>query len=107
MKRNLDIQLLDLDGKPFDDKATLKSVVFAALNAPLQGDNEMSLDQQLKRFNLLQLVHKGGVAEITAEDITLIKTRAARCLSLIAVGRLCEMLEREYTPGSEKIEEKK
>ena len=86
----------DLDGKAFTDKSTLKDVACAALMAQIEGDQAITVDQKLKQFTLLQAVHKGGVVDISAEDITLLKTRAAKCLAIVAVGRLCEMLEKEY-----------
>ena len=99
MKRDFDQAITDLNNDPFQDKATLKSVVFLVLNTPLEGDDRIPLDQKLKQFTLLQSIHKGGVVDISAEDIAFIKTRAARCpLSLIAIGRLCELLEKEYVP---------
>lgn len=93
MKRDFDKPLLDLDGNPFTDQATLKSVAFLVLSAALEGDQALPADQKLKQFSLLQTIHKGGVVEISAEDISLIKSRGAKCLSVIAFGRLCEMLE--------------
>lgn len=98
MKRNFDLPLLELDGTPFADKATLKSVCFLMLTTPLQGDNDLPLDQRLKHYALVQAVHKGGVVDVSAEDIALLKARAAKCLSLIAVGRVCELLEQEEQP---------
>lgn len=96
MKRDFDQVMLDFDGKPFGDNATLKSVVFMVLSGQLEGDDKAPLDQRLKQYALVQKIHKGGVVDVSAEDITLIKTRAPKCLSLIAMGRLCEMLEQEY-----------
>ena len=95
MKRNLDAKLLDLDNQPFGDGATLKSVAFMVLSAPLEGDDKISLETKMKQYTLLQAVHKGGTVELSAEDITLLKSRAPRCLSLIAMGRFCEMLEQD------------
>jgi hypothetical protein len=96
MKRNLDQVMLDLDGKSLGDKATLKTVCFSAMVAPLEGDQAMTVEVKMKQYALLQAINKGGVVELTAEDIALLKARAAKCLMLVAFGRLCEMLEQEY-----------
>lgn len=98
MKRNLDTPLVDFDGKAFGDGATLKTVVFTVLSTPMEGDDKMSLDQKMKQYALLQSVHKGGVVDLTAEEITLIKSRGVKMLGIIALGRMCELLETEYTP---------
>lgn len=96
MKRNLDAPLLALDGTPFSDGATLKSVIFMVLNATLEDDNKQSVDARMKQFGLIKLVHEGGVVDLKAEDIAAIKTRGAKVLSTMAFGVMCELLEAEY-----------
>lgn len=95
MKRNLDTPLLTLDGKPFDDNATLKSVVFMVLTAPMEGDDKMSVEAKMKQYGLIKTVHAGGVVDLTAEDITTIKARGAKALSMLAFGLMVDMLEKE------------
>lgn len=94
MKRNLDAQILNFDGKPFDDAPTLGGLCFLAVTAPQEADARLPLDQKLKLFGLAQKVHAGGVTDLSAEDIALLKARAGTSpLSIVAVGRVCELLE--------------
>jgi hypothetical protein len=95
MKRNLDQVMTDLDGKDFQDKATLKTIVFNALASPMQEDSSMSIDKKMKQYALLQTINKGGEVELTAEDISLIKERGCKIFPLIVFGRMVEMLEQD------------
>ena len=95
MKRDKDVTMLDLEGKPFDDKATVKTIAFVALSAQLKGDTELSTEKRLQQFQLLQKVSKGGVVDLTAEEIAMLKDRATKCVSLIALGRFVEALEKD------------
>ncbi len=95
MKRDFDQAVLDLDGKQFGAGETLKSMSFLVLTAPLEEDNKAPLDARMKLYGLIQKVHKGGVLDVTAEEIASIKTRAAKVLTILAVGALCELLEKE------------
>ena len=96
MKRKLDAILTDLDGKPFADNTTLKTVIFTVLTTPLEDDGKMAVDVKMKQYGLIKRVHEGGEIDLTSEDITLIKQRAAKVLlSVVVLGRLVEFLESE------------
>ena len=95
MKRDLDQKMYDLDGKEFGDKATLKVLCFGAIATPIQGDDQIPMDKKLKQYVLLQKIHAGGEVDLTAEDIALIKERGAKHFSIIAFGRMVDMLEGE------------
>lgn len=101
MKRNLDQPLQTLDGNDFQDKATLKTVIFMALNTPVEGDDKMGVEAKMKQYGLLKTVHKGGIADLTAEDIATIKARGAKVMGLMAFGIMCDMLETEYVEVKE------
>lgn len=105
MKRNLDTVMTDLDGNPFADGATLKTMVFMALSANLEGDDKMDVTAKMKQYGLLQRVHKGDEIDLTAEEISTIKGRAAKAFAFVAFGRMVELLEQEPTtvapPGKE------
>ena len=98
MKRNLDQPMTDLEGEPFADDATLKTICFAALAAQIHGDEAMPIDKKMKQYALLQTVNKGGVVDLTAEDIALIKERGNKIFPIIPFGRMCEMLEQDTGP---------
>ena len=94
MKRDLDQKMLGLNGEEFSDKATLKTVVLTVLFTPAEGDDKIALNKKIEHYQLLQTINKGGVVDLSAEEITLIKHRAAKVpLSILALGRMCDMLE--------------
>lgn len=94
MKRNLDALILQLDGNPFEDKATLKTVVFMAVTTPLQADQHDSVDQKIRLYTLAQKVYQGGEVDLSAEDISLIKDRIGKVFNhVVVIGRAFELLE--------------
>jgi len=95
MKRNLDVIMSDLDGKEFADKATLKLVCFGAISSPIQGDDQITIDKKMRQYSLLQKINAGGEADLSAEDIALIKERAAKLYPILVFGRLVDALESE------------
>lgn len=92
MKVDLDQKLIDPRGKEFADGATVAVAAYNALTAPLQADATQPPEQALARYRLLQLIAKGGVQELTAENIAEIKKRAPM-LGIIAFGALSDALE--------------
>ncbi len=95
MKRNLEQVMTDLDNKEFADKATLRLVCFGAVSTPMQGDDQIPMEKKLKQYQLLQKVNAGGEADLTAEEIALIKERAAKLYPILVFGRLIDLLEGE------------
>ena len=96
MKRNLDLPILQLDGKPFEDKATLKTVAFLAVTATLQSDQSMQVNEKMRLYALAQKVHAGGVVDLEAEDVALLKDRIGKAFShVVVIGRAFELLENE------------
>jgi hypothetical protein len=93
MKVDLERKLKDPKGVEFSDGATIAMAAYNALQAPLPSDQGAAVDVALKRYRLLQTIGAGGVQELTSEDITEIKKRAAAALSLIAFGSLADALE--------------
>jgi len=77
MKLNFDAEILDLVGKPLqngeDGSMTLNSIACAALINVLQEDQSMSADDKVKMFRLAQVASKGGVQDVKAEDVALLK----------------------------------
>lgn len=92
MKVDLDQKLVDPRGNPFTDGATVAVAAYNALSAPQQTDATQPPEQALARYRLLQTIAKGGVQELTAENIAEIKKRAV-LLGVIAFGALCDALE--------------
>lgn len=94
MKRNLDAPILDLEGRPFEDQATLKTVSFLAATASLPSDQNLSVSSKLELYSLAQKLHTGGEVDLTAEEISLLKDRIGKTFaSVIVIGRAFELLE--------------
>ena len=98
MKRNLEQEILQLDGKPFDEKEKmlLQGVCFAAVTTPLRTDSELSADFKMKLYRLAQKVVVGGTVDFTAEELTLLKDRINKVyLHPVIVGRAYDMLDED------------
>lgn len=94
MKRNLEAPILDLDGKPLPDEATLKSVLFLAVTTPQKDDDRLDVKKKLELYSLAQKVHAGGEVDFTAEEIAALKDRVAKVfVHVVVVGRTFELLE--------------
>jgi hypothetical protein len=94
MKMDLERKLKDPKGAEFTDGATIAMAAYNALTVALPSDQQGSTPETaLKRYRLIQTIAKGGVQDLSAEDIAEIKKRAATALSIIAFGSLCDALE--------------
>lgn len=93
MKFDLDKPLNQLDGKPFEGDLTIGKAMFIVMNAQVDGDQSMGVDQRMKQFGLLKIAHEGGVVTLSSEEVSLVKARAAKVLSTMAFGVLAEALE--------------
>ncbi len=96
MKRDLDLPMIDLQGNPFADGATLKTVAFVSITATLPSDDRMPVDQKLRLYRLAAKIAPGGVIELTVEELALLKDRIGSALTLMAVGKAFELLEQDY-----------
>lgn len=81
MKDNVDGQAVD---------ATVKTAIVNAVLAPVQ--KESGIDK-VKKFNLAQRVYKEDEVELTAEEISLIKTCIGENFAPIVVGQVWNLLE--------------
>lgn len=105
MKLNLNVELADAKGNPFQDKAKLGDALYGAMNSPMPADNQLPLPEQIKRYRLLQLVGKGGEIEVTAEDIAMLKERVSKLFPISVVGAVTDLLESLTAPRLIKPEE--
>ncbi len=103
MKRNFDGAVTDYDGKPLMElgadgkphELTIKEVCIRALNNVAANEQAVAVDEQMKRFRLARRINRGGEVELTAEDITLLKTRIALMFAPVVTGFIVERLEEE------------
>ena len=96
MKRNFDLPMTDFDGKPYGDGATLRTVAFMAIQAVLPTDDRMVVGQKLALYNLAAKVAKGGVVDLSVEDLALLKERIGNAMTPMAVGKAFELLEQDF-----------
>jgi len=116
MQIDLNQELLNLNGTVAEEKykseneelksrpITLRTLISAALQNRLQGDDKLTAKQLAERYELILRVHKEQDAEFTVEEIVEIKDRIIRSgLSVLLTGQILNMLEGKPT-GIEKIE---
>ena len=100
MKRNFNTTLKTLDGKPIkeadDLDVTLSTVAVNALLAAYEDERNLAGDDKVKRFKLAQLINDAdGEVEVTAEQVSLLKTLIAKGYTPLVVGQAYEILEGE------------
>lgn len=102
MKRDFDALILKLDGEPFEDKATLKTVAFLSVTTPLQEDSMLPVEQKMKLYGLAQKVHRGGIVDLSAEDMALLKSRIGSVFNnVVVIGRAFDLLENELNSNED------
>lgn len=88
--------LTDLDGKPIADKdappVTLGDVTANALFASYR-DEQPSGQDKVKRWTLALRVHKAQAAELTADEIKLIKDLIGKGYGPLIVGQAWQILD--------------
>jgi hypothetical protein len=99
MKRNFDAPMVDPQGNPYADDATLKTIAFMSLQAAgnLPGDERMTVNEKLAIYRLTNLIVQGGMVDLTSEDLSLLKDRIGKAMNPMAVGRAFEMLDEDPT----------
>ena len=103
MKRNLNVVLKTLDGQPLKEEhnGTARDVLLSrlavnALLANYEDEKNLSGDDKVKRFKLAQQINDAdGEVEVTAEQVSLLKTLIAKGYSPLVVGRAYDILEGE------------
>lgn len=96
MKINFDQQLKNMDGSVAkDEKGEAITVSFIAVNALMSQipDEKIDGNEKLKRYELASVVHKGGVIDVTVEDITKMKNLIGKVYPTLVVGQIFKILE--------------
>lgn len=93
MRYNLDLPITQIDGSDFDPPMRLVTTVFNSITTAMRGDEVLTADDKLKHYALALRVHAGGVVELKAEDIAIIKERAGKLFFTVPYGRMVELLE--------------
>lgn len=71
----------------------LGDVCCVALQAQLPDEQNLSGAEKVKRFKLAVAIANGGVQDLKAEDISLLKTMIGKCYGTAIVGRAYELLD--------------
>lgn len=94
MKVDFSRKLSNLDGSIADDAPSLSEVVLKALLEDLRGDEVQSGKDKFDRALLAQRIHQSdGEADVTAEEVAMIKDRVGRAYPPLAVLRAWTILE--------------
>lgn len=80
--------ITDLDGSPAGDGLTLGAAIEQALLIPAKGDDQLTGAAKVKLFMLASRLHGKESADLTAEDVVLVKERVGRLFTPIVVGRV-------------------
>lgn len=102
MKIHTQYVLKDLHGDPIKDKGkdtTLETVLTTSLLSQGVQENPDG-NEKYKRFKLANRIIAGGVVELSAEDVVLLKKVVGQTYMALAVGRVFDILE-----GVEKTED--
>lgn len=94
MKRDFSKPLLQLSGEPFADNATLGSVSLSLLL--FANDQGVSGEDKFKRYKLAERIKDGGVQEVTAEEVALLKKLVGTHHAPHVVGPTFEALDRDF-----------
>lgn len=100
MKRDFSAVLKDLEGKALvsnDAPFTLKDACVTALMAGYDDERHLSGEQKFARYQLASKISgPAALAEVTAEDIGLLKTLIGKLYSPVVVGPAYVALETDY-----------
>lgn len=94
---------VQLDGQIIERPISVRSVVVNALLA--RGRNEdLSGEEQIRRYKLAKRINAGGIVEIDAAEATLIKKQVAGNYTPLAVGFIDDLLETDPSTVAEQKE---
>lgn len=100
MKRNFSTELKGLQNARLEDEKgvafTLGNVAVNALLGQYQ-DEQVGGDEKFKRFKLADRISVGGVQEVSAEEIALIKRLVGKGFLPMFVGAVYDALEQDIT----------
>ena len=98
MKLNLASELKDLAGLTIPDgdsgkKVTIKAIILNALMGTYEDEKSLSGEDKLKRYTLGQEIQKAETIELTAEQISTIKSLVGKAYTTLVVGSSYQILE--------------
>lgn len=82
----------DEDEKETFEDLTLGKVCVGALMS-FNPESRISGEEKVKRYDLALRIYKGGIIDVTSEEIVLMKKRVGEGFAVIVVGQVLKMLE--------------
>lgn len=100
MKIDLSYPILDLNGSPLLEGFDVRTACVQALTSALPSDERSTGDQKVKLFSLaVKLTStQGDEVDLTAEEISQIKSRSGQLFTPLVVGRLWSILDPASVP---------
>lgn len=104
MKKDFSGELKHFDGTVITDNVTnadgtitKKPILVKEIcrNAVLAADEKRNGEEQLKRYRLARRIDAGGIVEVTAEELVMIKSAVAANYTTIVTGFIHERLEQD------------
>ena len=102
MKIDFSAPILDLGGKPVkhqdgaNDVAkdmVLKDVAVPALTMPYKDEDNLAADDKVARAVIAQEIYRGGIVDVSVEDVALIKKLIGKAYGPLVVMRAYEILD--------------
>src|SRR5262245_23377648 len=96
MKIDFSAVIKDLDGSPVkqgEKDATLGHVACTALLASYADEQNLPVEDKVRRFRLAEIAAKGGEREVKVEDVALIKQLIGKAFAPLIVGRAYDIIE--------------
>ena len=96
-----------VDGKLIkSEKLTIKDVVLESLLAFKAGEGSASGEEKFKRYEIASLINKGGIVELTTEQVLAIKNRVGEMGYTIVVGYIWSCIEKMESKEDKKVKGK-
>lgn len=92
MKIDFSAAITDLDGKPIAD-LVLSRMATDALLMPFPDERDLSGEEKITRFKLAQRIHGKEDADLSVEEVALLKRLIAKAYATLACARAWELLD--------------
>lgn len=99
MRKDFTIPLTHLDGTPIKDgdkQATLTTVALTALLASYEDERALTGKEKAERYQLaLKINKRPAEVDITAEQLTMLKSLIGKAFGPLVVGQVYDLLEND------------
>lgn len=95
MRINTNVVLKNYEGKEiveYEKPVTLRDVFSTALNSTLP-DEKLTADQKVKIYQITTKLYENDEADLTVDQLALIKEQVGKVYNPLVYGRVCEFLD--------------